>query len=85
MAAVLVEQDGSEVAKVVAWRERELLDAGYDPRVAAILAQRTTGLVAKPEETVDLHYAVDVIRRIQTGKNEKARKRAAELAAGIVL
>jgi hypothetical protein len=43
----------SEEARVVEWREQELLRAGYQPTAARALARRTD---------VDLHKAVDLVR-----------------------
>jgi hypothetical protein len=44
----------SEIERIEAWRSQELRRAGYDRRSAAKLASR---------HDVDLHKAVDLIRR----------------------
>jgi hypothetical protein len=43
----------SEEARVVEWREQELLRAGYQPTAARAIARRND---------VDLHKAVDLVR-----------------------
>ncbi|MCC6223736.1 MAG: hypothetical protein IT201_09650 [Thermoleophilia bacterium] len=44
----------AELARVVDWRLRELLRAGYEPELARRIAERTD---------VDLHFAVDLVRQ----------------------
>ena len=47
-------QDGTEIERIERWRAEELERAGYDRRAAVELASR---------HDVDLHYAVDLLRR----------------------
>ncbi len=44
----------SEAGRVEAWREEELLRAGYDHEAAHLVALRTD---------IDLHVAVELVRR----------------------
>jgi hypothetical protein len=53
MDTTQIELVESEEARVVEWREQELLRAGYQPTAARALARR---------HDVDLHEAVDLVR-----------------------
>jgi hypothetical protein len=53
-AAEAAIREDSEIERIEAWRAEELRRAGYDRRSAAKLASR---------HDVDLHKAVDLIRR----------------------
>jgi hypothetical protein len=53
-AAEAALREGSEIERIEAWRTEELQRAGYDRRSAAELATR---------HDVDLHKAVDLVRR----------------------
>jgi hypothetical protein len=46
--------DGSESERVAAWREAELLRAGYDSEAAHLVALRVD---------IDLHRAVEIVQR----------------------
>ena len=53
MDAIQTDLVESEEARVMEWREQELLRAGFQPTAASALARR-------PD--VDLHRAVDLVR-----------------------
>jgi len=53
MDAIQTDLVESEEARVMEWREQELLRAGYQPTAARALARR---------HDVDLHRAVDLVR-----------------------
>lgn len=53
MATHPVRVADTDEAKVIRWRRRQLLDAGYSPSVAKTIAERVD---------VDLHEAVRLVR-----------------------
>jgi hypothetical protein len=53
-AANLELMHGTEIDRVEQWRHEELERAGYDPESALVLAA---------SHDVDLHFAVDLLRR----------------------
>lgn len=54
MTAAQLEEQQATMEEVVVWRFEQLLDAGYGPRSARILARR---------RDVDLHQAVELVAR----------------------